>query len=358
MDNSLKQRITEFLGTQHIVPVGRGALGIYAALRAWNSTGIVAVPSAVCHDVIAAILMAEWTPFFCDVNKETGFVSKNEWLRAFASGANAAIVVHLYGNAANVDEVNEIFSNGLVIDDAAQALGAKLNASSMYAGTMGNVGLISFGYSKHIHVGGAALLCRDEHFAKACTDVLKHVAIATVQDVRTSEDLYRSKFNVALHKLRSNQENSGFMGILDGYFQALKIGWNNDWSERIERSLSTYLVSLTHRQEKMHYWLKVINGTQLVPVGMQTHSAPWRFSCRLPGCHWKLQYDLGNSLRSKGLQVSHWYLPAHWLISIKSPDLSGSQALAQEVFQFWVDDSIEIEQILHYQNYIQEIFDI
>jgi len=44
------------------------------------------------------------------------------------------------------------------------------------------------------------------------------------------------------------------------------------------------------------------------------------------------------------LNVSHWYLPAHWMCGGQTK-LPGVERLAQEVFQFWVDHGTTMEAI-------------
>jgi len=58
--------IKQFMGVEHVVPVGRASLGIFAAITAWTKGRevLVAVPASVCQDVVAAILMAKCQPIF------------------------------------------------------------------------------------------------------------------------------------------------------------------------------------------------------------------------------------------------------------------------------------------------------
>ena len=357
MHASLKATLQKLFDVEYIVPAGRGSLGIYAALRAWAKNGIVAVPSAVCQDVIAAILMAGWKPLFCDVDPDTGLTKTSEWMRARNEGANAAIVVHLYGNAANSMDARAAFPNGLVIDDAAQALCARLTSASCYAGTGGNVGLISFGHSKQIEVGGAALFCQDSNLAKACAAELAAVLPATQEHVFAAELSFRAGFNVARQKLRSNGDITGFSGLLAGYLPAMRIAWHPEWSNPIEAAFLLYQKKLVERRIKANMWCETIAGTGLVPVGMGADSAPWRFACRLPDCDWQRQHKIGEAMRTRGLNVSHWYLPSHWLMANPAGNLPGVEKLAKESFQFWVDDSIDAATIKRSAKIFREIFD-
>ena len=161
-DGPFADALRAFAGLEHVVPVGR-SLGIAAVLLAFRGERAltVAVSAAVCQDVIAAIILAGASPILCDVEIETGLVPRSEWIRAWASSARAAIVVHLYGNAAETSEVRRIFPapDCLVLDDAAQAFRAR--SSTGLAGAEGDVGIYSFGPTKHLEVGGGgALLLR------------------------------------------------------------------------------------------------------------------------------------------------------------------------------------------------------
>jgi dTDP-4-amino-4,6-dideoxygalactose transaminase len=160
--------LEDMFEVRRAIPVARGALGLAAVLKVWRGTRQsckVALPAAICHEVVVAVLAAGCEPLFCDVSVADGLVTDAEWRRARSSGAEVAIVVHLYGNPANTQAVRSLFPAPacLVIDDAAQALGSR--SGTGLCGSGGDVGLLSFGPTKHIVAGGAALLFRDAVFA-------------------------------------------------------------------------------------------------------------------------------------------------------------------------------------------------
>src|SRR5512143_3093724 len=101
----LYRRLERDFDAARAVPAARAALGLMALLRCWvgaGNGGRVALPASVCHDVVAAVLGAGCEPFFCDIDIADGNVPEREWGRARAAGASVAIVVHLYGNPADV----------------------------------------------------------------------------------------------------------------------------------------------------------------------------------------------------------------------------------------------------------------
>jgi dTDP-4-amino-4,6-dideoxygalactose transaminase len=354
ISNRFTLSLKDFFGLDYVVPLGRAALGIYAALKAWGGSGPVALQATVCHDVIAAVLMAGRQPFFCDVDPNTGVTPATEWWRARRQGADAAIVIHLYGNLADTVAARAAFHGALLIDDAAQALGAR--SADYLAGTGGDVGLVSFGQTKHIEAGGAAMLCRSASFAQSCRDILNDIQPSEFSNIKIIDKAFRTKFQSARERLIHEGTHSGFSGLLKGYAPALKVAWRDEWGLAISTALSNYPERLAERREKARYWHKAINGTGLVPVGMNNESAPWRFACRLPGCNWSRQHRIATALRERGLEVSNWYLPGHWFLGSTNFHLPGVEQLARESFQFWLNEDTSVETIHNAAAILNEYF--
>jgi dTDP-4-amino-4,6-dideoxygalactose transaminase len=276
----------------------------------------VALPGAICHEVVVAVLAAGCEPVFCDVNPADGLVEDSEWARARALGADVAIMVHLYGNPAAIRPVRRFFPapDCLVIDDAAQALGSSSDGG--IAGATGDVGLLSFGPTKQISIGNAALLFKDPAFAKSVAALLAR--LRAVGD--TAAD--------------------GFSGLLNGLQPILGVPRSRERELATVRALEGYTGAAQDRMAKMQLWSRGLEGTGLVPVGMSKGCVPWRYVCRLPGLSWDKQHQIANDLRADGMDVSNWYLPAHWYLGFRAGMLPGVEKLAREVFQFWLDRDV------------------
>jgi perosamine synthetase len=67
-------------------------------------------------------------------------------------------VVHIFGNPAKMDEIMAIAKkhNLLVIEDCAQAPLAKYKGKLV--GTIGDIGVFSLNYHKHIHTGEGGVI--------------------------------------------------------------------------------------------------------------------------------------------------------------------------------------------------------
>ena len=87
---------------------------------------------------------------------------------ALRAGAAAIVVVHLYGCPVDLAEVNRLAARAgaVVIEDAAQATGTMLGERP--AGSLGSLGVLSFGRGKGLTGGsGGALMAHDETGARA-----------------------------------------------------------------------------------------------------------------------------------------------------------------------------------------------
>ena len=333
------------------VPVGRAALGLVAVLRAWSSGGgIVAMPSIICHDVLAAVLEAGFSPLFCDVDPMDGNVPEGEWLRARAAGATVGLVAHLYGNPAATSVARRAFPTGdfLLIDDAAQALGAMTDRG--VAGAQGDVGLVSFGRTKQIDAGGgAAVLARDPVAATQIARQLELISVAAETERAAAFERFIVPFNAARNGLvqRGAAAAPEFRGLLHGYGPVLRVPFAADAVPRILQGLVHRDALLAARREKAEAWRAGLGADTFVPVGMGESSSPWRYACRLPAANFAIQRHVGDRLRAAGIDVSHWYLPSHWFVDQDHHGCKLAQRFAGEVFQFWVDDDTSLETIRH-----------
>ena len=353
--NLLANALTSALERRFAVPLAiqtsRAALGLMAVLRCWprrRNVCRVALSGAVCHDVVVAVLAAGCEPVFCDVDVSDGLVTEAEWIRARSLGADVAIVVHLYGNPAPTKRVRDIFppEECLVIDDAAQALGSQ--SADGAAGTQGDVGLLSFGYSKHISLGTAALLFRDPGFGATVGAFLERLTPEPGSARDHARGVFRAQLDAARARLREEGDPAAdaFSGLLTGLQPTLHEPLVKDVEKDILIALESYPEAVAARVMKAALWSGGLAGSGMQPVGMGRGCVPWRYACRLPGASWLTQHRLAEALRKDGMHVSNWYLPAHWFLGQGAGSLPGVERLSREVFQFWLDGETSSDSIV------------
>lgn len=120
-------------------------------------------------------LMNNAVPVFADIDPRTFCISAKSIEKAITQNTKVVIVVHLFGQCADMDEILRIAKRKhlTVIEDVAQAPGAKYKGK--LAGTMGDCGIFSLQESKHIPTGeGGMLITDNDHIAHTARLVRNH----------------------------------------------------------------------------------------------------------------------------------------------------------------------------------------
>jgi len=169
--DGFEKELAEYNGINDVAAVISGTAAIHLALRCLD---VQAGDTVFCSSLtfvasVNPILYQGATPVLIDAEKETWNMSPQALERAFKDAEEkgklpkAVIVVHLYGQSAQMDEIIEICSryNVPVIEDAAESLGSEYKGRK--SGTIGDFGVFSFNGNKIITTsGGGALVANDE----------------------------------------------------------------------------------------------------------------------------------------------------------------------------------------------------
>ena len=109
------------------------------------------------------MVFAGLTPVIVDVDPATYTMDPELMKAAITDKTSCVMPVHIYGQAAYMDEYLQIAAqhNLPVLEDAAQAFG--VHYAGRHAGTLGDIGVISFFADKTLTTGeGAVVFCKDE----------------------------------------------------------------------------------------------------------------------------------------------------------------------------------------------------
>lgn len=168
----------------HVVGCGNGTDALVLALRAlgvgFGDEVIVPDFSFVASAEVVAEVGA--TPVFADIDSRTFQLDPASAERARTSRTKAVVVVHLFGQCANMDAlVPWAEEHGLhLVEDNAQSLGASWcgHRVSGPAGLLGAVGTTSFFPSKNLGAlgDGGAVLTRDSGLAARVRRLANHGA--------------------------------------------------------------------------------------------------------------------------------------------------------------------------------------
>lgn len=168
--DNFEHEIASYVGAKAAAALSSGTAAIHLALKA---CGVKAGDTVFCSDLTFSascnpIIYENAVPVFIDSEPESYNMSPEALEKAFEEHNPAAvIVVDLYGQSANMDEIKSICDvhNVLIIEDAAESLGATYK--DQMSGTLGTFGIFSFNGNKIITTSGGGMLISDDETAVA-----------------------------------------------------------------------------------------------------------------------------------------------------------------------------------------------
>jgi UDP-2-acetamido-2-deoxy-ribo-hexuluronate aminotransferase len=175
----LEDALAGYAGAKHCVAVASGTEAILIALMALGigpGDEVVTTPFTFAATAEMIVLLGA-KPVFADVDPLTGNVSPAAIEAKITSRSKAIMPVSLYGQCADMDEINAVAARhgGLpVIEDAAQSFGASYNARKSCA--VSTIATTSFFPSKPLgcYGDGGALFTDDDKIAQASREIRVH----------------------------------------------------------------------------------------------------------------------------------------------------------------------------------------
>ena len=160
-----KEEFAEYTGTTFCHTVCSGTAALYIALKAIgvnSKEDKVVVPAMSFMATIDAVLLAGGTPIVIDIN-DSYTMNTEQLIEAVEKYSPKAVIpVHLFGQTADMDKINETCHSKdvVVLEDAAQAQGAEYKGKK--AGNLGDLAAFSFYASKNLAMGeGGAIVTND-----------------------------------------------------------------------------------------------------------------------------------------------------------------------------------------------------
>ena len=175
--------LAEYMHIPYVIPCGNGTDAIRLALQALNvQTGDEIILPAFMY-IAAAEMVASLglVPVLVDVNADTFNINTEHIERAITRKTKAIIVVHLFGQACDMEPVMKLAEKYKinVVEDNAQSLGADYTFSdgtTKKAGTIGHIGTTSFFPTKPLscHGDGGAVMTFDSELAERIRMLANH----------------------------------------------------------------------------------------------------------------------------------------------------------------------------------------
>lgn len=153
---SFEKEFASYIGVKHAISVGNGTDALIIALKALgigHGDEVITTPFTF-FATAESISFVGATPVFVDVLKDSYNIDPEEIEKAITENTKAIMPVHIFGQAADMDEINKIAKkHGLyVIEDSAQAAGGAYKGNKI--GTFSDLACFSFFPTKNLGCAG------------------------------------------------------------------------------------------------------------------------------------------------------------------------------------------------------------
>ena len=175
----LEERLEAYTGASHCISVSSGTEALLISLMALGigpGDEVITTPFTFAATAEVVALVGA-TPVFVDIEPDTCNIDVSRIEAAISETTKAIMPVSLYGQPADMDEINAIASchDGVfVIEDAAQSFGSTYKGRKSC--NLSDIGCVSFFPSKPLgcYGDGGAIFTSDGELAKAMREIRVH----------------------------------------------------------------------------------------------------------------------------------------------------------------------------------------
>lgn len=288
-NEAFERAFADFVGARHAVTVSNGTVALHllvAALGIGPGDEVI-VPTLTYIATANAVRYTGATVRFVDSDPITWGLEPGEVEKAITDKTRAVIAVHLYGKAAEVEQLRSICERESIylLEDAAEAVGTMVG--SQHVGTFGVAGTFSFFGNKTVTTGEGGMIVTDD------------------ADLRDRMVLLRGQGMSAVRRYWF--EEIGFNYRMTNVQAALGLGQIEDVGDHIKarRSIasaySENLVELSHQ------------GAVLPTEEVGTTNSFWLYTLLLPPKAAPARERIQFELQELGIETRNIFYPLHTL---------------------------------------------
>lgn len=181
--HQFQKELEEYLDVKNVIPCANGTDALQIAMM---GLGLKPGDEVITADftfaaTVEVIALLGLTPVLVDVDPITFNIDVNAIKNAITPKTKAIVPVHLFGLAANMDEIMHLANehNLYVIEDNAQGIGGyykSKDGSKKKTGTIGHIASTSFFPSKNLgcYGDGGAIFTNDDDLAHTIRGIVNH----------------------------------------------------------------------------------------------------------------------------------------------------------------------------------------
>ncbi|RLF88561.1 aminotransferase DegT [Thermococci archaeon] len=200
-----EKEFAQYLGVKHAVAVANGTAALDVALKALKikpDDEVITTPFTFIASA-NAILFQGAKPVFADIDPKTFDLDPNDVLEKITDKTKAIVVVHLYGQPADMKAFKDIAEDYklYLIEDCAQAHGAEFEGQKV--GTFGDIAAFSFYPTKNMTTGeGGMVVTNNDELAKRADLIRNHVQAEKYLHVELGYNLRMTNIAAAIGRVQ------------------------------------------------------------------------------------------------------------------------------------------------------------
>ena len=195
----------DYFDVKHAIAVNSCTSGLYCAVGA-SGVGpgdeVIVSPYTMSASATSAIIFNA-VPVFADIEPDHFCLDPSSVESKITERTKAIVVVDIFGQPYDADVINKIAEKHdlIVIEDCAQAPHAKYKGK--WAGTLGDIGVYSLNYHKHIHTGEGGVVVTDDDELADRVRLIRNHAEAVVRNKGISNLVNMVGFNFRMNEIEA-----------------------------------------------------------------------------------------------------------------------------------------------------------
>ncbi len=202
---ALENEWATHFGVKHAITVNSASSALLCAVGAIGTCPgdeIIVSPYSMSISATAPLVYGS-VPVFADIEEDFLCLDPTSIEERITEATRAIIVVDIFGQPYDAERINAIAKkhNLWVIEDAAQAPNARYHGR--FAGTLGDIGIYSLNYHKHIHAGEGGIIVTDNDELAEKMRLIRNHAEAVVEDKGVTDLVNMVGFNFRMNEIEA-----------------------------------------------------------------------------------------------------------------------------------------------------------